>query len=133
MITIIYLACKQALLFGRAKRVSRERARLCPSRLRRSLGRSRETRFARPNRRACSQATIYFVMPAESETVKQGEEPLQELLQKFCVCLIVVGGVDHGCSSITTCCLMSVIINFCNKIIRNGKSDNKSNYCYIYL
>ena len=29
---------------------------LCPSRLRRSLVRSRETRFARPNRRACSQA-----------------------------------------------------------------------------
>ena len=132
MTTIIYLAWEQALLFGRAKRVSRERARLCPPRLRRSLGRSRETCFARPNRRACSQATIYFVMPAESETVKQGEEPLQELLQKFCVCLIVVGGVDC-CSLITTCCLMSVIINFCNKIIRNGKSDNKSNYCYIYL
>ena len=31
---------------------------LCPSRLRRSLARSRETRFARPNTRACSQATI---------------------------------------------------------------------------
>ena len=29
---------------------------LCPSRLRRSLVRSRETRFAHPNRRACSQA-----------------------------------------------------------------------------
>ena len=29
---------------------------LCPSRLRRSLARSRETRFSRPNRRACSQA-----------------------------------------------------------------------------
>ena len=29
---------------------------LCPSRLRRSLVRSRETRFTRPNRRACSQA-----------------------------------------------------------------------------
>lgn len=77
--------------------------------------------------------TIYFVMPAESETVKQGENPLQELLQKFCVCLIVVGGVDC-CSSITTfCCSMSIIIKFGNKIIRNGKSDNKSNYCYIYL
>ena len=37
------LAGEQALLFG-------------PSRLRRSLARSRETRFARPNRRACSQA-----------------------------------------------------------------------------
>ena len=31
---------------------------LCPSRLRRSLARSRESRFARPNRRACSQARI---------------------------------------------------------------------------
>ena len=30
---------------------------LCPSRLRRSLARSRETRFTRPNRRACSQAS----------------------------------------------------------------------------
>ena len=39
------VACEQALLFGRA---SRERAA-------RSLARSRETRFARPNRRACSQ------------------------------------------------------------------------------
>ena len=65
------LACKQALLFGQAKRASRERASdgprkgelatislsLCASRLRRSLARSRETRFNRPNRRACSQAT----------------------------------------------------------------------------
>ena len=29
---------------------------LCPSRLRHSLARSHETRFSRPNRRACSQA-----------------------------------------------------------------------------
>ena len=54
------VACEQALPFGRAKRASRERASegpfLCPSRLRRSLARSRETRFTRPNRRACSQA-----------------------------------------------------------------------------
>ena len=35
------LACEQALLFGRVKRVSRERAR-----------------FACPNRRACSQAIV---------------------------------------------------------------------------
>ena len=40
------LACEQALLFGRAKRASREREN----------ARSRETRFPRPNRRACSQA-----------------------------------------------------------------------------
>ena len=32
---------------------------LCPSRLRRSLARSRETRLTRPNRRACSQATSW--------------------------------------------------------------------------
>ena len=30
----------------------------CPPRLRRSLARSRETRFTRPNRRACSQAMV---------------------------------------------------------------------------
>ena len=53
------IPCEQALLLGRA---SRERASegpfLCPSRLRRSLARSRETCFARPNRRACSQASL---------------------------------------------------------------------------
>ena len=31
---------------------------LCPSRLRRSLARSRETRFTRPNRRACSRSNL---------------------------------------------------------------------------
>ena len=59
----ISVACKQALLLGQAKRASRERASegppfRCPSRLRRSLARSRETRFTRPNRRACLQANI---------------------------------------------------------------------------
>ena len=43
------VACEQALLFGRAKRASRERASEGP--------RTRETRFAHPNRRACSQAS----------------------------------------------------------------------------
>ena len=47
------LACEQALLFGQAKRASREHASegpfLCPSRVRRSLARSRETRFTLPN------------------------------------------------------------------------------------
>ena len=38
------VACEQTLLFGRAKRVS--------------LARSREARCVRPNRRACSQATL---------------------------------------------------------------------------
>ena len=44
------LACEQALLFGRAKRVSRERA-------------------ARPNRRACSQA----IFPRLTSTGRLGE------------------------------------------------------------
>lgn len=67
--------------------------------------------------------TIYFVMPAESETVKQGEQPLQELLQKFCVCLIVVGGVDC-CLSITTfCCLMSVKL-LLTSAIRSSATEN---------
>ena len=48
------IACEQDLLFGQAKRASRERA---SEGLRRSLARSRETRFTRPNRRACSQAS----------------------------------------------------------------------------
>ena len=53
LVLISAVACEQALLFGQAKRASRERA---PSRLRRSLARSRAVRLARPNRRACSQA-----------------------------------------------------------------------------
>ena len=40
----VLIACEQALLFGQAKRAS--------------LARSRETHFTRPNRRACSQATV---------------------------------------------------------------------------
>ena len=36
----------------------------CPSRLRRSLARSRETRFTRPNRRACSQAKGILTKPS---------------------------------------------------------------------
>ena len=50
------LAYQQALLFGRAKRVSRERASERPSRVGQRKARSREARFVRPNRRACSQA-----------------------------------------------------------------------------
>ena len=49
------LACEQALLFGRVKRVSRKRASKRPSGP--SLALSREARFACPNRRACSQAS----------------------------------------------------------------------------
>ena len=57
---VMELACEQALLFGRVKRVSRERASERRSRegLGRSLTRSREARFACPNRRACSQAIM---------------------------------------------------------------------------
>ena len=47
------LACEQALLFGQAKRASRERASEGPPC-------SRETRFTRPNRRACSQASKLY-------------------------------------------------------------------------
>ena len=38
---------------------------LCPSRLRRSLASSRETRFTRPNRRACSQASFWVSLQLE--------------------------------------------------------------------
>ena len=64
------VACEQALLFGRVKRVSRERA----SERRSHERRSREALFACPNRKACSQASIVdeskcpvvlFVMPLE--------------------------------------------------------------------
>ena len=59
------LACDQALHLGdivksTRARGTREETRLrapAPSRLRRSLARSRAARFARPNRRACSQAS----------------------------------------------------------------------------
>ena len=44
------IACKQAVLFGRGKRAAKPRG-AGPS-----LARSREARFACPNRRACSQA-----------------------------------------------------------------------------
>ena len=49
---VLFLACEQALLFGRVKEVSRERA---------SERHSREARFACPNNRACSQASCFFV------------------------------------------------------------------------
>ena len=48
--TGLRLACEQALLFGQAKRASRERASEGP--------RKGETRFTRPNRRTCSQARL---------------------------------------------------------------------------
>ena len=41
--------------------------------LRRSLARSRETRFARPNRRACSQATLELI-PSNSDAVGKARE-----------------------------------------------------------
>ena len=68
----VFLACEQALCLagivksGRTRGTREETRRqgrgrerpLGPSRLRRSLMRSRAARFARPNRRACSQATV---------------------------------------------------------------------------
>ena len=54
------LGCEQALLFGREKRVSRERA----SEQRSHNWRSREAHFACPNRRACSQAINDLFLPA---------------------------------------------------------------------
>ena len=55
------MACEQALLFGRVKQVSQERAseRRSAGGYRKglSLVRSREAQFACPNRRACSQAS----------------------------------------------------------------------------
>ena len=54
------LGGEQALLFGREKRVSRERA----SEQRSHNWRSREAHFACPNRRACSQAINDLFLPA---------------------------------------------------------------------
>ena len=54
---LLRVACEQALLFGRAKRVSRERASERRSREGQRKARSREACFARQNMRACSQGT----------------------------------------------------------------------------
>ena len=69
------LACEQALLFGRVKRVSRERASKQASGeaargLGPSLARSREAHFARPNRRACSQANRAPVNSLEQKATR---------------------------------------------------------------
>ena len=69
------LACEQALLFGRVKRVSRERASEQASGeaargLGPSLARSREAHFARPNRRACSQANRAPVNSLEQKATR---------------------------------------------------------------
>ena len=55
------VACEQALLFGRVKRVSR----------------SREAHFAYPNRRACSQAIHMVYLAAQQQN---------KLIQLFPVC-----------------------------------------------
>ena len=64
-IKLFYIITSIAFLFGQAKRASRERASEgrgargvspAPRGFARSLARSRETRFTRPNRRACLQA-----------------------------------------------------------------------------
>ena len=64
----VQLACERALLFGRA---SRKRA----NELRRSLARSRETRFARPNRRACSQAKVQSATQPFLESSRNAPPP----------------------------------------------------------
>ena len=65
-----YVACEQALLFGRAKRVSRECASERRSRKGQrkgpSLARSREARL---NRRACSQAKSYVDLWSQSSSL----------------------------------------------------------------
>ena len=66
------LACEQALLFGRAKRVSRERASEGRSREGPSLVRSRE---ARPNRRACSYAKGTLLSSERGEAVALFQAP----------------------------------------------------------
>ena len=66
----VSIACEQALHLGdivKSRRARGTRARRdakvgdCPTRLRRSLTRSRAARFTRPNRRACSQAKVSFL------------------------------------------------------------------------
>ena len=124
MTTIIYLACEQASLSYLGERSeSRENAQDSAPRgfAARSGVLARLASLAQTGELARRLLSI-LLCPLSQKQWNKG--------RKFCVCLIVVGGVDC-CSSMTTCCLMSV--NFCNKIIRNGKSDNKSNYCYIYL
>ena len=58
----VSIACEQALHLGDIVKSKRARgdakARGGPTRLRRSLKRSRAARFTRPNRRACSQARV---------------------------------------------------------------------------
>ena len=51
---------------------------LCPSRLRHSLARFRETRFARPNRRACSQAKKESIILLQwcVKSVKESNKPV---------------------------------------------------------
>ena len=70
-----------------------------PSRLRRSLAPSLATRFARPNRRACSQPMLYewrfsFYPPFPSSPVNNDCVPLTGLLRVF-VCEYFKG--TSGC------------------------------------
>ena len=59
MIVWVNVACEQALLLGRVKRVSRERA---SDRRSREGPRPLAAHFAYPNRRACSQARVNVVL-----------------------------------------------------------------------
>ena len=94
----INVACKQALLFGRVKRVSRERANegrgLSRERANEgrglSLARSREVRFACPNRRACSQAKVNVLFGPVRGTVGATEQSKKSSARKrFCSIQVV--------------------------------------------
>ena len=83
----INVACKQALLFGRVKRVSRERANEGRGL---SLARSREVRFACPNRRACSQAKVNVLFGPVRGTVGATEQSKKSSARKrFCSIQVV--------------------------------------------
>ena len=83
----IVIACEQALLFGRVKQVSRERT---SGRRSRALARSCEARFACPNRRACSQATIM-----KGEEKKSGFAARSRVSWRLAT-LIIIGAINSA-------------------------------------
>ena len=78
------IACEQALLFGRVKRVSRERASERRSRKGPSLARSREAHFACLNRRACSQANSYISVRPLRHRAKEGIKKEKRIKNNQC-------------------------------------------------
>ena len=93
---IVSLAFEQALLFGRVKRVSRERASERRSREGQrkgpSLARSREAHFVCPNRRACSQAIVSFAL---------AQYTLKRQTNGICVVMIYLYSFPHASRHIT--------------------------------